>query len=111
MAQALQKHGPDAIAIQADVADEEWVKGPGGRAHEHFKRLDILVNNAGIFPMKRLRELDAATWDRTQASQSSRRLPVHPARRRKNHRGQRRRSNSQYLNYQYRAYLPWYGAL
>jgi acetoacetyl-CoA reductase len=28
-------------------------------------RLDILVNNAGIFPMKRLRELDAATWDRT----------------------------------------------
>ena len=33
--------------------------------YDHFKRLDILVNNAGIFPMKRLRELDAATWDRT----------------------------------------------
>ena len=33
--------------------------------NDHFKRLDILVNNAGIFPMKRLRELDAATWDRT----------------------------------------------
>ena len=65
VAQALQKHGTGAIAIQADVADEESVKGLVDGVYAHFKRLDILVNNAGIFPMKRLRELDAATWDRT----------------------------------------------
>jgi 2-dehydro-3-deoxy-D-gluconate 5-dehydrogenase len=67
VAQALQKRGSGAIAIQADVADEESVKALVQGVHAHFKRLDILVNNAGIFPMKRLRELDAATWDRTLA--------------------------------------------
>jgi 2-dehydro-3-deoxy-D-gluconate 5-dehydrogenase len=65
VAQALQKREPQALAVQADVADEESVKAMVARVHTHFRRLDILVNNAGIFPMKRLRELDAATWDRT----------------------------------------------
>jgi NAD(P)-dependent dehydrogenase (short-subunit alcohol dehydrogenase family) len=65
VAQALQKRGLGSIAIQADVAQEESVKALVQGVYDHFKRLDILVNNAGIFPMKRLRELDAATWDRT----------------------------------------------
>jgi hypothetical protein len=50
---------------RTDVAQEESVKALVQEVYDHFKRLDILVNNAGIFPMKRLRELDAATWDRT----------------------------------------------
>jgi NAD(P)-dependent dehydrogenase (short-subunit alcohol dehydrogenase family) len=67
VAQGLQKRGCRSIAIGADVADEASVKMMVERTHSHFGRLDILVNNAGIFPMKRLRELDAALWDRTLA--------------------------------------------
>jgi 2-deoxy-D-gluconate 3-dehydrogenase len=67
VAASLEKQGRAAIGIQADVADEESVKALLDGVHARFKRLDILVNNAGIFPMKRLRELDAATWDRTLA--------------------------------------------
>jgi NAD(P)-dependent dehydrogenase (short-subunit alcohol dehydrogenase family) len=65
VAQALHERRLRAFAVQADVADEESVKAMVEGAYAHFGRLDILVNNAGIFPMKRLRELDAATWDRT----------------------------------------------
>ena len=43
VAQALQKRGSGAIAIQADVADEESVKALVQGVHAHFKRLDILV--------------------------------------------------------------------
>ncbi len=65
VAQALQARDAEALAIQADVADEQSVRAMVERTAAQFKRLDILVNNAGVFPMKRLRELDAATWDRT----------------------------------------------
>ena len=65
VAQALQKRGSQAVAVGVDVADEDSVTAMVERVHSHFGRLDILVNNAGIFPMKRLRELDTATWDRT----------------------------------------------
>jgi NAD(P)-dependent dehydrogenase (short-subunit alcohol dehydrogenase family) len=65
VAQALQTRGHQAFALEVDVADEQSVKAMLERVHAHFGRLDILVNNAGIFPMKRLRELDSATWDRT----------------------------------------------
>jgi 2-dehydro-3-deoxy-D-gluconate 5-dehydrogenase len=64
-AQELQKRGFRTFSVGVDVADEGSVKGMMERVYNQFGRLDILVNNAGIFPMKRLRELDVATWDRT----------------------------------------------
>jgi 2-deoxy-D-gluconate 3-dehydrogenase len=66
-AQALKDSGFRSMGIGVDVADEGSVKAMVNRTADHFGRLDILVNNAGIFPLKRLRELDAATWDRTLA--------------------------------------------
>src|SRR5271163_786728 len=49
-ARTLLERGFKAIAIKADVAQEESVKALVRGVDAHFKRLDILVNNAGIFP-------------------------------------------------------------
>jgi NAD(P)-dependent dehydrogenase (short-subunit alcohol dehydrogenase family) len=38
------------LAIQADVTDEEQVKGMYAQAREQFGHLDVLFNNAGINP-------------------------------------------------------------
>jgi NAD(P)-dependent dehydrogenase (short-subunit alcohol dehydrogenase family) len=38
------------LAIQADVTDEEQVKGMYRRARKEFGRIDVLFNNAGINP-------------------------------------------------------------
>jgi len=65
VAAALQRQGRASLAIETDVADEAGVRELVRLVVEQYKRIDILVNNAGIFPMRTLRELDAATWDRT----------------------------------------------
>lgn len=65
VAAARQQQGRSAIACEVDVADERSVQAMVQRVVEQLKRIDILVNNAGVFPMRTLRELDAATWDRT----------------------------------------------
>jgi len=65
VAAARQQQGRSAIACEVNVADERSVQAMVQRVVEQLKRIDILVNNAGVFPMRTLRELDAATWDRT----------------------------------------------
>lgn len=40
--------GSNAIAVQADIADEAAVKAMFATADDRFDRLDVLVNNAGI---------------------------------------------------------------
>ena len=65
LANTLRKQGRAALAIEVDVADEASVQTLVQKTVEQCKHIDIVVNNAGIFPMKPLRELDAATWDRT----------------------------------------------
>src|SRR5258708_6117929 len=44
---AIERDGGKAIAIQADAADAEAVKGAIEKAVATFGRLDVLVNNAG----------------------------------------------------------------
>jgi 3-oxoacyl-[acyl-carrier protein] reductase len=44
---AIEQAGGEAIAIQADAADVEAVKGAVERTVATFRRLDVLVNNAG----------------------------------------------------------------
>src|SRR5712691_226663 len=65
VAVAVEQHGRRALAVEVDVADERSVQALVQCVVEQLKRIDIVVNNAGIFPMRTLRELDAATWDRT----------------------------------------------
>jgi 2-dehydro-3-deoxy-D-gluconate 5-dehydrogenase len=65
VAAARQRQGYRALACEVDVADEGSVAALVRRVVGESKRIDIVVNNAGVFPMRTLRELDAATWDRT----------------------------------------------
>ena len=44
---AIESNGGKAVAIQADAANAEAVKGAVEKAVATFGRLDVLVNNAG----------------------------------------------------------------
>ncbi len=57
--------GGTAIAINADVSQEEdWIRA-GERVKEAYGRCDILINNAGIYPNVHFDTLDFNTWRRT----------------------------------------------
>ena len=58
---------PDAIYVQADVADPARAEELVAAAVEHYGRLDIVVNNAGITEVIPHDDLEAATnevWER-----------------------------------------------
>ncbi|MFJ2550215.1 3-oxoacyl-ACP reductase family protein [Pseudomonas sp. NPDC087612] len=59
--------GGNAIAIQADSANPEFLQQAIRHATEHFGGLDILVNNAGILPWGPLEDLTLAEIDLTLA--------------------------------------------
>jgi pteridine reductase len=52
--------GAEALAVQADLADERAVAALVGRTLEHFGRLDVLVNCAAEWQSKKLEEVTAA---------------------------------------------------
>jgi NAD(P)-dependent dehydrogenase (short-subunit alcohol dehydrogenase family) len=56
------------LALAADVADEEQVKGMYERAREELGRIDVLFNNAGISPNDDVSVLDTSleAWQRVQ---------------------------------------------
>ncbi|MBU1330369.1 MAG: SDR family oxidoreductase [Gammaproteobacteria bacterium] len=65
----ITQAGGQAIAVQADVADEVQVKRLFARLDQHFGRLDVLVNNAGILETQmRLEQMDLARWQRVFAT-------------------------------------------
>jgi NAD(P)-dependent dehydrogenase (short-subunit alcohol dehydrogenase family) len=67
-AQQIRQAGGTAIAIQANVADEEQVKAMVDRVVKEFGTIDILVDNAGVSqPLVPLVEQDTADFDRTIA--------------------------------------------
>jgi NAD(P)-dependent dehydrogenase (short-subunit alcohol dehydrogenase family) len=56
------------LALQADVTDEEQVRGVYARAREELGRIDVLFNNAGISPPEDASVLDTSLedWQRVQ---------------------------------------------
>jgi 2-dehydro-3-deoxy-D-gluconate 5-dehydrogenase len=60
----LAAHGGEAVAVEADVADEHAVARLFAATQERWARVDILVNNAGINVRKPVHELALDEWRR-----------------------------------------------
>jgi 3-oxoacyl-[acyl-carrier protein] reductase len=61
---AIESVGGKAVAIQADAADTEAVRGAVEKAVATFGRLDVLVNNAGTAIPKRFEDTKLEELDR-----------------------------------------------
>jgi 3-oxoacyl-[acyl-carrier protein] reductase len=55
--------GGDALAIQADVSDEQDVTRMVNQVIDRWGRIDVLVNNAGIVSQSHLAEMPTTMWD------------------------------------------------
>jgi 3-oxoacyl-[acyl-carrier protein] reductase len=62
-ADEIKAQGGSAVAVAADVADQEAVAAMARTATEEFGGIDILCANAGIFPSAKLGEMTAADFD------------------------------------------------
>jgi gluconate 5-dehydrogenase len=60
----IEAAGGKALALAADVRDEEAIRAAVARAAAHFGGIDILVNNAGIQLRKPMLELATDEWRR-----------------------------------------------
>jgi pteridine reductase len=56
----LQRSGVEALAVQADLTDEQSVGRVVQQTLDHFGRLDVLVNCAAAWQSKRLEQVTAA---------------------------------------------------
>jgi pteridine reductase len=57
---SLQHRGVEAIALQADLTDEQAVRSMIQKTLDRFGRLDVLTNCAAVWQRKRLEEVTAA---------------------------------------------------
>lgn len=55
--------GPNALAIETDIARSADVQHAIAQTVAHFGRLDILINCAGISPTGSVTEISEAEWD------------------------------------------------
>lgn len=63
----IKEKGGEAIALYADVSEEESVNEIAKKAIERFGKIDILVNNAGIFAdvnKRPFHEISLQEWDK-----------------------------------------------
>jgi 3-oxoacyl-[acyl-carrier protein] reductase len=66
LAGEIGRAGVRAVAVQANIQDDNQVRGMISKISEQFGRLDILVNNAGITHWVKISDLEALTdeiWD------------------------------------------------
>ena len=72
---AIELSGGKAVAIQADAADVEAVKGAVEKTVATFGRLDVLVNNAGTAIPKTFEETTLDEMDRVLVAETYSRPP------------------------------------
>ncbi|WP_375739678.1 3-oxoacyl-ACP reductase family protein [Pseudomonas boanensis] len=65
--ETIRATGGRAMAIRADSADEQAIRGAIRQAVEAFGRLDILVNNAGVLAVAPIEDFSIEDLDRTLA--------------------------------------------
>ena len=61
VAKAIRAAGGEAIAVRADVGDENQVRAMFAEVDTALGKVDVLVNNAGILGSRRVEDMDAAT--------------------------------------------------
>ncbi|SDF78522.1 3-oxoacyl-[acyl-carrier protein] reductase [Lentzea fradiae] len=61
----IKASGGQAIAAQADVADEKAVAAAFDLAEETFGGVDVVVNSAGIMPLGTVADMDLDVFDQT----------------------------------------------
>lgn len=66
-AAALRAMGVTALALAADVSDEDQVNAAVAAAVEGLGQIDILVNNAGIDTTSLVADMPTAMWDEMMA--------------------------------------------
>ena len=62
----IKAAGGQAVAAQADVADEHAVAAAFDLAAETFGGVDVVVNSAGIMPLGTVADMDLEVFDRIQ---------------------------------------------
>lgn len=65
-AHEVERAGGRALAVQADVADEDAMRAALDAALGHYGRIDVLQANAGIGKVGGPEDIDLADWDRIQ---------------------------------------------
>lgn len=69
LAEAITTTGGEALAVQADVADEAQVRRLFSEVDARLGRLDVLVNNAGMLEQQmRLERMSLERWQRVFAT-------------------------------------------
>jgi 3-oxoacyl-[acyl-carrier protein] reductase len=63
LAREIEGKGGRALAIKADVADPDAVRGMFDAAAAAFGGIDVLVNNAGIMKLAKIADSDDALFD------------------------------------------------
>ena len=66
-ADAIRRHGRRALAIQADVSDEQSCRALVDQVGREFGRLDVLINMASLYKSVPFDKMQAADWDRQLA--------------------------------------------
>jgi 3-oxoacyl-[acyl-carrier protein] reductase len=65
--QAVGKQGGEALAIQANIANERDVDRVVNTTLQKYGQIDILINNAGVYAGAEVHRLEPATWDEIMA--------------------------------------------